>query len=93
MVDQKCQEVLGLRPDAKQSAEAVLMRAEANFISGNVKEAAQFYKRCTILYGKMPEYAVPAYKGLIACYKKLGLTNELNEAQTQFKARYPNDAE
>ena len=93
LVDQKCQEVLGLRPDAKQSAEAVLMRAEANFISGNVKEAAQFYKRCTILYGKMPDYAVPAYKGLIACYKKLGLTNELAEAQNQFKARYPNEAE
>ena len=93
LVDQKCQEVLGLRPDAKQSAEAVLMRAEANFISGNVKEAAQFYKRCTILYGKMPDYAVPAYKGLIACYKKLGLNNELEEAKSQFKARYPNDAE
>ena len=69
------------------------MRAQASQAAGKTKDAAQFYKRVTVLYGKMPEYAVPAYKGLIACYKKLGLTNELNDAQTQFKARYPNEAE
>ena len=92
-VDKSCQEVLSLRPDAKQSAEAVLMRADANAMAGVTKEAAQYYKRVTILYGKMPDYAVPAYKGLIACYKKLGLSKELEEAQTQFKARYPNEAE
>jgi len=92
-VDKYRQEVLGLRPNAKQSAAAVLMRAKGCQAAGKTKDAAQFYKRVTVLYGKMPEFAVPAYKGLIACYGKLGLKNELEEAKTQFKARYPNDAE
>ncbi|MBR5902539.1 tetratricopeptide repeat protein [bacterium] len=92
-VDKYCQEALSLRPSSKQSAAAVLMRAQACQAAGKTKEAAQFYKRVTVLYGKMPEYAVPAYKGLIACYGKLGLKNEQEEAKTQFKARYPNDAE
>ena len=90
--DSCCQQALGQRPNAKQSAEAVLMRAQACEITGSLKQAAQFYKRVTVLYGKMPEFAVPAYKGLITAYKKLGLTEELNKEQEQFKLRYPNEA-
>jgi len=82
-------EGIRLRPPVEQTARAVVLKGDAMLKRNEYQKAAQFYKRATILYGKIEEFAVPAYRGLIICYTKLGLTAEAQKAREDFARSYP----
>ncbi len=84
-----CDDALRLRPRFALAARAVLLKGDAMMKRNEHQKAAQFYRRAVTLYGRMEEYAVPAYRGLIAAYTKLGLTEDAQQAQEQFAQRYP----
>lgn len=88
-----CDDALRLRPRFGLAARAVVMKGDAMMKRNEYQKAAQFYQRAVTLYRRMEEYAVPAYRGLITAYTKLGLTEEAQRARTQFAQRYPNAAQ
>ncbi|MCX7847150.1 MAG: hypothetical protein N2595_03860, partial [bacterium] len=88
-----CDEALRLRPRFAIAARAVLMKGDAMMRRNEYQKAAQYYKRAVTLYGRMREYAIPAYRGLITAYTKLGLTEEAGATRAQFKQRYPDATE
>lgn len=88
-----CDEALRLRPRFALAARAVVMKGDAMMKRNEYQKAAQFYRRAVTLYGRMEEYAVPAYRGLITAYTKLGLTEEAQQTRTQFAQRYPKAAQ
>jgi len=45
-----------------------------------------------VFHGKLARYAVPAYRGLIGCLDKLGLTEDAAKARQEFTVRYPDAA-
>ena len=87
-----CDDAVRLKPGPELSARSVLLKGDAMLKHNEYQKAAQFYQRATILYGKMPAYAIPAYSNLIACYRQLGLTEDVAKTQKQFEERYPGEA-
>ena len=86
-----CDKAIRQRPGPRLSARGVILKGRAMTQLNEHQKAAQYYKRAVVLYDGFREYAVPAYKGLIASYEQLGLTAEATEAQNQFSSRYPDD--
>lgn len=88
-----CDEAIRLRPSPRQAARAVVMKGDAMMKGNEYQKAAQYYQRAVVLYGRMREYAIPAYRGLIRAYTKLGLTEEAARARGQMQQRYPDATE
>jgi TolA-binding protein len=88
-----CDQALKLRPGFAPSARAVLLKGDAMTRRNEYNQAAQYYKRATILYGRIAEYGIPAYRGLIDTYTQLGLTEQATAARQEFAQRYPDEAE
>ncbi len=84
-----CDQAIRLRSGAEMSARAVVLKGENMYNSNEYKIAAQYFKRATILYGKIKKYGIPAFEGLIKSYKKLGLTEQAAEARKKFTELYP----
>jgi len=90
-IEELCNKAIQLRPGPELSAQAVLLKADTMIQKGDYQQAARFYKRATIFYGKLDNYGVRAYRGLIDSYKKLGLTQQATEEEEKFKTLYPNE--
>ena len=84
-----CDKAIRLRPGPELSARAVVLKGDAMTQMKDYQKAAQYYERAVVLYDGFRQYAVPAYKGLIESYQKLGLSAEATEAKNQFTERYP----
>jgi len=85
-----CDQSIKLRSGSELSARAVVLKGKCMYNINEYKKAAQYFKRATILYGRIEKYAVPAFEGLIKSYEKLGLTEQAAEAQKKFTELYPN---
>jgi len=84
-----CDQAIKLRSGAEMSARAVVLKGKSMYNKNEYKKAAQYFKRATILYGKIKKYGVPAFEGLIKSYKKLGLTEQASAARKKFTELYP----
>ena len=85
-----CDQAIRLRSVAKISARAVVLKGENMYNNNEYKKAAQYFQRATILYGKIKDYGIPAFEGLIKSYEKLGLPEQAAEARKKFIELYPN---
>ena len=85
-----CDQAVKLRPGSKLSARALVLKGKSMYNRNEYKIAAQYFKRATILYGRIKEFAPVAFKGLINSYKKLGLTEQAAAEQKKFNELYPN---
>jgi tetratricopeptide (TPR) repeat protein len=84
-------EAVRLRPGFELCARAEVLKGNAMLKLNEYQKAAQYFKRTTVLYPKVAQYAIPAYRGLITCYGKLGLTEDEAKARDEFKGRYGNE--
>jgi len=86
-----CDSAIKMRPGPELSAQAVLLKADTMVQKNDYQQAAKFFKRATIFYGRLNKFGPLAYQGLITSYKKLGLTEQATETEEQFKKLYPNE--
>ncbi len=86
-----CDNAIKLRPGPQLSAQAVLLKADTMVQKADYQQAAKFFKRATIFYGRLDEFGPLAYQGLITSYKKLGLTEQATKTEEQYKKLYPNE--
>lgn len=88
-----CDEAAKLRPSHEVAARGLLLKGDAETMLGNDSRAAQYYKRATILYGRLPTYGSQAYQKLIDVYTRLGMTEDAAEARTTFNELYPDNSQ
>ena len=84
-----CDQAIRLQCGANLSARAVVLKGESMYNKNEFNKAAQYFKRASILYGKIDKYGIPAFEGLIKSYDKLGLTEQASEARKKFMELYP----
>jgi len=86
-----CNKAIQLRPGPELSAQAVLLKAETMVQKNDFQQAAKFYKRATIFYGRLDNFGIQAFRGLIDSYNKLGLTEQAAAEEEKVRKLYPNE--